>query len=351
MAPTLPAAWLQLQYSAAHVCISRNTTPFYRRCNSEGEAIGSEQSPQKSEETGKGNMFGNMRSIPPAGDLSNAPAMVEKWQAGPPEGKAWIWYNWHCWGRSEIMVMALHFGGVDYEFIPYTNAEERYMYSHGADVFSMQIDGKVMTDWLESTRYVALTRGLYVDTADVEAICAFEDLYNRCEKNVFNRMVESHYMKQNLKGGRPSRPPSDDDIDSHRKIIGAGVRSTYMKIESLLQEDSRFLFCGKLTVLDLIVCHYRWLIERPEFWCTCYITRGDEEVKVTLQELFEGDEFPKFKKYYEQHMASDFGTYVATRRGSVGDPNAELSKAYVDMENESGGTSYHSCPQEFPFVW
>ena len=273
-----------------------------------------------------------------AGDLSKAPALAEKWKVGPPDGKAWMWYNWHCWGRSEIMAMALHFGGVDYEFIPFTNAEEKYLYANGCDVFCMQIDGKVMTNWLESTRWVALTRGLYVDTTNFEALNAFEDLYNRCETYVFNRLVESHYMKMNLKGGKPSRPPSGEDIATHKQLIAGGIRDTYMKIETLLQEDDNFLFGSKLTVLDLIVCHYRWLVERPEFWSTC-------------SGLFEGDELPKFKKYYKQHMAGKFGNYVSTRRGSVGDPDAKLTKAYVDMENGSGGTAYHSCPQEFPFIW
>ena len=92
----------------------------------------------------------NMLHVTTATDVSKAPALADKWRAGPPERKAWMWYNWHCWGRSEIMAMALHFGGVDYEFIPFTNAEEKYLYANGCDVFSMQIDGKVMTNWLES---------------------------------------------------------------------------------------------------------------------------------------------------------------------------------------------------------
>ena len=131
--------------------------------------------------------------------------------------------------------MALYFGGVEHEFQAFTNAEESYMYANGAEAFCMQIDGRTITNWLESTRYVALTRGLCADPADASEVSAFEDLFAQCEGQLFNRLVDSHYMKQHTKGGKPQRPPDEESIANHNELTRGGIRRVFSKIESLLQ--------------------------------------------------------------------------------------------------------------------
>merc|ERR1719242_479501 len=51
-----------------------------------------------------------------------APSLATQWEAGI-EGTACLWYWGHFWGRVEIWRMTLHFSGIKYKSVDFTNDE------------------------------------------------------------------------------------------------------------------------------------------------------------------------------------------------------------------------------------
>jgi glutathione S-transferase len=107
------------------------------------------------------------------------------------------------------------------------------------------------------------------------------------------------------------------------------VEETY-----LANGGGKFLVGDKLTIADLFVCHYRFVLGQPEFSALC-------------QTFFEGPNAPRFRAYYLAHLAGPIGEYFKSRLGAAASPDAERIKAIVEKEVRLE----HSSGIEFPFVW
>ena len=119
-------------------------------------------------------------------------------------------------------------------------------------------------------------------------------------------------------------------------VDGAPVGSRHPGAQS--GAGPEFLVGGGLTIADLFICHYRWLLGMPEFW-------------PLVRSLFEGADgrVERFNQYFHQHMAGPVGQYIASRRGSGGDPDRERaawSQAVVGKEVRLGHADV-----EYPFTW
>ena len=273
-----------------------------------------------------------------------APALLKKWKDGPPVGKAYVWYWWHFWGRAEVWRMTLHFAQVTYEFCGFTNDEydamrpllkrEGLLDAVNGPLPCLQLDGLSVAETLGACRYIGQTRGLYVDPTNAQDVMRIETRLVGAQK-LFQKLVEYHYQNYNLKGGKKQLSDALDRAEAGKSLsfvvsdLFAMVEETY-----LANGGGKFLVGDKLTIADLFVCHYRFVLGQPEFSALC-------------QTFFEGPNAPRFRAYYSAHLAGPIGEYFKSRLGAAASPDAERIKAIVEKEVRLE----HSSGIEFPFVW
>ena len=98
----------------------------------------------------------------------------------------------------------------------------------------------------------------------------------------------------------------------------------------------RYLVGDSLTIADIIVCHYRYMLGQGEF------------AQLTAA-LFGVDELAVFERYYSAMLELHFEAYFATRFGAQGDAQAMHARELVAHEG-TGGTWY-PIALTWPFSW
>ena len=120
-----------------------------------------------------------------------------------------------------------------------------------------------MPETLPACRYVAQTRGLYPNCQDARAVLQIESILTLAQ-HLFDKLIIYHYRKYNTKGGA-KQPADDQDREVYSRIVAAAVENMFLLVDEQLDskdEDLKDLCLvgGKLTIADLFVCHYRWLL-------------------------------------------------------------------------------------------
>ena len=198
--------------------------------------------------------------------------------------------------------MTLHFAGVPFEFVGFSNDEldilRPELKSLGlmtdlgtgtlpalqvsqagmlircmicVSSFAIQIDGLTLPETLPACRYVAQTRGLYPNCQDARAVLQIESILTLAQ-HLFDTLIIYHYRKYNTKGGA-KQPADNQDREVYGRIVAAAVENLFLWIDQQLDskdEDLKDLYLGTdwrqtHTIADLFVCYYRWLLGLPEF--------------------------------------------------------------------------------------
>ena len=196
------------------------------------------------------------------------PALLSKFQRGPPAGTAFVWYWWHFFGRSEVFAMTLHFANVPFEFAgerpPPTLVSLQSMLLSASDLplraadlsltcfasnpggagFTndeldllrpelkrlglmpdlgtgslpcIQIDGLTLPETLPACRYVAQTRGLYPDPSDAAAVLQVESMLTVAQ-HLFDKLIVYHCKTYNRKGGQ-TQPADEQDRRVYAGVV------------------------------------------------------------------------------------------------------------------------------------
>jgi len=271
-----------------------------------------------------------------------APSFAAQWEQGI-EGMACLWYWGHFWGRAEVWRMTLHFSGMEYKSMNFTNDEydalKPLLTEKGlrevvnGPLPMLHIDGIRITETLAACRYIGQTRGLYPDPRDAKAVVKIEQLLTGAQ-GMFQKLVDHHYGNVNRKGGR-KLPATQEDIAIHGKAVSTRIVNFFSLIERDYLDsksgEETYLMGNKLTIADLFACHYWYIVNQPEFKP---LHSADYNASV-------------FKAYYDRMLSGPIGEYFATRHGSEGAPDAEAMQAVVQKEMRLG----HCKELYYPFRW
>lgn len=243
-----------------------------------------------------------------------------------------LWYFSHLYGRSEIVRMALTMAGIRFEFAGFNNAEWKLLKPHLISkkhlewgLPFLQIDGMNLSQTKSIVRYVGMKGGLY-PVNNIKLSYQVESIMEGAD-DLFTMLITYHYKKYNKKGG--NKAPSDDtDRRTYGAKVSASVLGTYRKFTRILSTNicsgSQYLVGDRLTIADILVCQYRWVLEQPEF-------------APLAMPHFEGQELVVFESYYSKMKELHFEKYFNTRYGSAADVT---TKSIAEHENVS-----------FPFEW
>jgi len=252
-----------------------------------------------------------------------------------------LWYYSHFWGRSEIVRMTLVMAGIDFIFAGFNNAEAKMLKpqlaANGINVDSgfpmLQIDGLNLALEIPIVRYIAQRAGLYPQ--ELAEIHGVEAIIVRAEE-LFAMMIKLHYKKFNTTGGGKAAYTAADEA-AYANTVSKSVLGTFQYFQAmLLTFAGRYLVGDSLTIADVIVCHYRYMLGQGEF------------AQLTAA-LFGADELAVFERYYSAMLELHFEAYFATRFGAQGDAQAMHARELVAHEG-TGGTWY-PIALTWPFTW
>jgi len=252
-----------------------------------------------------------------------------------------LWYYSHFWGRSEIVRMTLVMAGIDFIFAGFNNAEAKLLKpklaASGINVDSgfpmLQIDGLNLALEIPIVRYIAQRAGLYPQ--ELAEIHGVEAIVVRAEE-LFAMMIKLHYKKFNTTGGGKAAYTAADEA-AYANSVAKSALGTFQYFQTmLLTFAGRYLVGDSLTIADIIVCHYRYMLGQGEF------------AQLTAA-LFGVDELAVFERYYSAMLELHFEAYFATRFGAQGDAQAMHARELVAHEG-TGGTWY-PIALTWPFSW
>ena len=252
----------------------------------------------------------------------------------PPADKPVLWYFSHLYGRSEIVRMTLTFAEIDFTFAGFSNAEWAEIkpgflegeLSWGLPL--LQIDGLHLSQTKSIVRYVGQKGGLYPPHTALGDVWRVESILEGAD-DLFAMLIKYHYNKYNtVAGATAAFDPADRE--QYGRTLGDVVHSTFLRFNHMLGQNAAgpedYLVGGQLTIADILVCHYRWVCQLPEFW-------------PLVERAFADPGLADFRRYYASMSARHFAAYFATRYGSGGDPSASARGAA-----EAEGVAY-------PFEW
>lgn len=233
--------------------------------------------------------------------------------------------------------MTLHFSGLDWEFVGFSNEEwkeakpkllEQGFQLPMGSLPLVQLDGRYLAQTRSACRYIAQRSGrLYPDVTDINAVYDVEYILEGAQ-DLFEMLIKYHYRRYNTRGGAKDNS-TDEDRAQYGVSLGNSTREFFEMLSRRAKDNPNDGYvAGKgLTIADIFVCHYRWLLSTPEF-------------RPLTELLFASVELAEFEAYYKRMLALHFGEYFASRYGAAGHPAAAEQRQLCEHEGV-----------RFPFEW